>query len=330
MPTTKASITVRRNFIVTIVIKQTFINLLTNYTDDTRLINKLWIEIEDNYSNPKRHYHNLSHLDNLFKQLIEVKDKIESWETILFTLFYHDSIYEILKSDNEEQSAELAEMRMKEINVPSSIIDNCKLQILATKKHLDNSNSDVNYFTDADLSILGGSEEIYNTYCKSVRNEFLYYPSVIYNEGRINVLSHFLALNKIYKTEYFDIKCKNQAKLNINNEIKALSRMPNEYYFNYSNQWCFNIEEDGEHGCFLSYCAELLDQTAGVEKITFYPGFFDSGYYRFFYKKVKLNVEWEGMLGIDLRTEPNPTESDLKVAREAYELLKTVRNKNYA
>ena len=42
---------------------------------------------------------------------------------------------------------------------------------------------------------------------------------------------------------------------------------------------------------------------------------------------VKLNLEYEGMLGIDLRTEPNPTEYDIKIATEIHELLKQVRNK---
>lgn len=219
---------------------------------------------------------------------------------------------------------------MKQINVPTQIIENCQAQILATKKHLDNSISDTNYFLDADLSILGFDLESYKNYSKSIRNEYLYYPSVIYNAGRKNVLEHFLLQKKIYKIEYFSKKYENQAIENIHAEIEKLSKVKNEYYFSHTNQWVFGIEEDGDNSEFLYCGAELLDQTSFLQKITYYPGFFDCGYYRFYYKNVKLNLEWEGMLGVDLRTEPNPTENDLQVAREIYELLKTVRNKKHA
>ena len=166
------------------MIKETYIQLLTNFTNDNSLINEFWTEIEQYYSDKKRLYHNLSHLQNLLLELLEVKHKIENQNTILFTLFYHDIIYNSLKSDNEEQSAELAEKRMKRINVPATIIENCKSQILATKNHRNNSDSDTNFFTDADLSILGKNETIYQTYSKNVRSEYLFYPTEIYNKGR--------------------------------------------------------------------------------------------------------------------------------------------------
>lgn len=204
------------------VLKETFFNLLLNFTDKKSLTIALWNEIEQNYSDKKRYYHTLSHLDSLLNQLIEVKDKIESWETVLFTLFYHDIIYNVLKSDNEEQSAKLAEKRMKQINVPSQLIENCKSQILATKNHLENSNSDINRFIDADLSILGQNLETYTTYFNNVRKEYSLYPKLIYNPGRKKVLKHFLEMAKIFKTDYFYSKFENQAKLNLQTELEQL------------------------------------------------------------------------------------------------------------
>ncbi len=204
------------------MLKETFINLLTNFTNDKILINDLWTEIEMNYSNKKRHYHTLSHLDNLLHQLLEVKEKIESWETVLFTLFYHDIIYNPLKSDNEAQSAKLAEQRMKQINVPVQIIENCKSQILATKKHLDNAASDTNYFIDADLSVLGQNIETYTMYYQNVRKEYSIYPDLIYNPGRKKVLKHFLEMERIFKTPIFFDQFEAKAKENLLTEFKTL------------------------------------------------------------------------------------------------------------
>src|SRR6187402_1637441 len=145
-------------------LKETFVELIACYKDDDRLTNDLWNEIEVSYSNKKRHYHTLEHLENLLKQLTEVKNDIKEWNTILFSLFYHDVVYNSLKSDNEERSADLAEKRMLQFSVPKSIVENCKAQIIATKKHGVDPNPDINFFTDADLSILGSDWEVYSTY----------------------------------------------------------------------------------------------------------------------------------------------------------------------
>lgn len=204
------------------MLKDTFINLLTNYTDSDRIIAEFWAEIEKSYTHKKRHYHTLSHLDNLLTQLTEVKVNIESWESILFTMFYHDIIYNVLKSDNEEKSAELAQKRMTQISVPYHIINNCKTQIIATKKHLAYPESDTNYFTDADLSILGQSLENYTTYSQNVRKEYSVYPDFIYNPGRKKVLEHFIKMERIFKTDYFYHKFESQAKSNLQFELEQL------------------------------------------------------------------------------------------------------------
>jgi predicted metal-dependent HD superfamily phosphohydrolase len=204
------------------VLKDTYIRLLKNYTDNTPLINELWLEIEKKHSNKKRHYHTLDHLDNLLKQLIEVKNELQNWETILFTLYYHDIIYNSLKPDNEEKSAELSEKRMRQISVSNDVIKLCKEQILATKSHVKSIENDTNYFIDADLSVLGQAWETYSHYYKNVRKEYSIYPDFIYNSGRKKVLNHFLSMDKIFKTVYFSNKFEIQAKQNIQEEIKLL------------------------------------------------------------------------------------------------------------
>jgi predicted metal-dependent HD superfamily phosphohydrolase len=204
------------------MLKQTFIKLLTNYTDSDRLTNELWTEIDKNYSSKKRHYHTLQHLDSLLAQLTDVKAEIQNWNTILFTLYYHDIIYNSLKSDNEEKSAELAEKRMNQILVSNDKIEHCKKQILATKSHIQSTDNDTNYFTDADLSVLGQTWETYSLYYKNVRKEYSIYPDFVYNPGRKKVLNHFLSMDGIFKTDFFHNKFETQAKQNLQKEIELL------------------------------------------------------------------------------------------------------------
>ncbi|ELY2018146.1 hypothetical protein SL053_002061 [Flavobacterium psychrophilum] len=204
------------------VLKETFIRLLKNYTDNECLPNELWTEIEKNYSGKKRHYHTLHHLDNLLTLLTEIKGEIQNWDTILFTLYYHDIIYNSLKSDNEEKSAELAEKRMTQISVPVGIVEHCKKQILATKSHIKSTDSDTNYFTDADLSILGQPWDTYSVYYKNVRKEYSIYPDLVYNPGRKKVLNNFLKIDRLFKTDLFYNKFEIQAKENVQKELHRL------------------------------------------------------------------------------------------------------------
>jgi predicted metal-dependent HD superfamily phosphohydrolase len=204
------------------MLEETFIKLIGNYTTDDRLAIQLWNEIEENYSNKKRHYHTLIHLESLLQQLFTIKIKIKDWDTILFSLYYHDIIYNPLKTTNEEKSAAFAENRMQLIGVPQMTIENCVRQILATKKHLLSADNDTNIFIDADLSILGQPWHVYENYYKQVRNEYSFYPDLIYRPGRKKVLQHFLQMERIFKTDVCFTMFELQAKENLQKELELV------------------------------------------------------------------------------------------------------------
>lgn len=204
------------------MLKETFVKLASTYTDDNLLIKELWEEIEATHSTPKRHYHTLKHLENLLYQLEAVKDQIQNWDAVLFTLYYHDIVYNPLKDNNEEKSAELAAARLSALAVPAGLSQLCKQQILATKKHLFNTDQDTNYFTDADLSVLGQDWHVYSAYAEGVRKEYSIYPDLIYKPGRKKVLQHFLQMDRIYKTDHFYKMLEISAKRNLQQELDGL------------------------------------------------------------------------------------------------------------
>lgn len=205
------------------MLQKTFTQLSSKYNSDEQLTKALWREIETKHSSKKRHYHTLQHLENLLHQLTTVKSDISHWNTVLFTLFYHDIVYNPLKSDNEEKSAEFAERSMLQMSVPSNIIENCKAQIVATRQHLDSPDQDTNYFLDADLSVLGQDWATYSAYYNNVRKEYAIYPDMLYKPGRKKVLRHFLGMDRIFKTAYFYAKFEQEAKQNLKKELELLS-----------------------------------------------------------------------------------------------------------
>lgn len=195
-----------------------FITTLQSVTADQALPNAYWGEIALQHSHKSRHYHTLEHLEAVWQQLQPVKDKIEDWEVMLFAIGYHDFFYDVKREDNERRSAEKAVSKMLDAGYSGERADRCFRHIIATKSHAVSSDPDTNYFTDADLSILGSDPDAYLLYAKGVREEYSIYPSFMYNSGRKRVLKHFLHLPRIFKTDHFFELYENQARRNIKNE----------------------------------------------------------------------------------------------------------------
>jgi len=155
------------------LLKEVFTSLLTQYTSDSNLIESLWKQILKKHSSKNRYYHTLLHLEHLYKNLLKIKEQSKDWNMMLFALFYHDYIYNILKKDNEEQSALKAVKTLNKLGIDTYSINVCNKIILATKAHNTSKNNDVNYFTDADLAILGSHWKDYKIYYENVRKETL-------------------------------------------------------------------------------------------------------------------------------------------------------------
>lgn len=203
-------------------LKERFLQNCLLFTEDQNLIGDLWSEIEKKYTEKGRHYHNLEHLENMFSELDAVKDEIENFSVLSFSVFYHDVIYDASSKSNEEKSAEFAEVRLKKLNVDSYFIQKISEQIIATKSHHLSEDSDTNYLLDADLSILGKDSEVYFDYTKKIRKEYSIYPDLLYKPGRKKVLKHFLERKDIFKTPIFKEKYEDLAKANIQMEIDGL------------------------------------------------------------------------------------------------------------
>lgn len=200
-----------------------FIGIFSKYSDNKNIEFKYWQEIEANYSHKNRYYHNLNHLNTMLDELQAVKTQIADWDSLVFSVFYHDIIYSSIAKNNEEESAKKAKINLTAINLPSHQINAIHQQILATKSHLKTDDLDTNFLLDSDLAILGKSWADYLEYTRCIRKEYARYPDFLYNPGRKKVLQHFLSFNELFKTSYFKEKYEKQAILNITKEIELLN-----------------------------------------------------------------------------------------------------------
>jgi predicted metal-dependent HD superfamily phosphohydrolase len=205
------------------MLTDTFLKLTSKYNPDKALANDLWLEIFTKYSDPKRHYHTITHLENMMADLTGIKDQVQDWETTLFALYYHDIVYKATSNTNEEDSAKLARQKLKQIGYPEDKITACCEMIIATKLHNLSTHNDTNLLVDADLAILGQKPDVYQQYAEDVRKEYAVYPDFLYNRGRKKALQHFLEMDSIFKTNYFIAKYEKQARLNIANELADIA-----------------------------------------------------------------------------------------------------------
>lgn len=203
-------------------LKERFLQNCLLYTDDQNLIGDLWSEIEKKYCEKGRYYHTLEHLENMFSELDAVKDEIENFPVLSFSVFYHDVIYDAASKSNEEKSAEFAVSRLEKLNLDNHFIQKVSEQIIATKSHHLSEDSDTNYLLDADLSILGKDFDVYVDYTEKIRKEYSIYPDLLYKPGRKKVLKHFLEQKDIFKTSIFKEKYEDIARTNIQMEIDEL------------------------------------------------------------------------------------------------------------
>lgn len=199
-----------------------FYKKLSQYSNNTALINGTFDELLKLYNSDKRVYHDLTHIINLLKLWETHKNKLMDEEVVYLAIWFHDAIYQSWKSDNEERSADMAKDFLLNVDYPITKIYKIVDYILATKTHESNGDNDLDFFLDFDLSILGSDETIYNVYTQQINAEYSLYPNFLYNRGRKKVLNSILEKPVIYKTDEFRTVLETPARNNIKRELAIL------------------------------------------------------------------------------------------------------------
>jgi len=189
------------------------------------------------HSNPKRKYHTLCHLEEMFGYLdlavpFLSKDKSSECKIAVVTMaiFFHDIIYEPKCSMNEEKSAEMFTKFSHEML--NSFCTKAHIQrvlnyILATKTHvLDERHKEDEYlciFLDADMAVLGKHSPAYSVYAGLVREEYYFVERELYCSKRAEILTNFLEKTKyIFSWDKMRIGLEMRARENLQNEINQL------------------------------------------------------------------------------------------------------------
>jgi predicted metal-dependent HD superfamily phosphohydrolase len=163
--------------------------------DLQRLLNKWNIKCDINtllgmWNESNRFYHTLTHLNDLISQINENKSKYseKEYEKLLITSLFHDIVYDPMKQDNEEKSAEF----LMECCVDKSNTDilEIKQMILDTKTHQANTMLSES-FNNYDMNIVERGFDQLLEWENGIHSEFESYGDM-YKMGRLSFLESLL------------------------------------------------------------------------------------------------------------------------------------------
>lgn len=187
----------------------------------------LWLDVAARYNDTQRAYHSLDHIQQLFAQFDQIMAYLYEPHLIALALYYHDVIYDPMRSDNELKSAEYMVDKLKCYLSDDQRHTVYALIIMTATHQLDGLTdsdkcSDAAYLLDMDLSILGTPWPQYERYAQAVRQEYAHVSDIDYRVGRIAVLKKLLTHPKIYLTQYYYKRLERQARENMAREITLL------------------------------------------------------------------------------------------------------------
>jgi predicted metal-dependent HD superfamily phosphohydrolase len=207
--------------------KKIFYELFGEFVKNPKKVDQLYNDVIKRYTAKGRHYHDINHIYGMCDLWVQYQDKMLRPKFILFAIIYHDIIYKVTKSDNEEESAEYFHtlalkshfsLKPNEIVYIKDLIKYTKHDCFFDLR----LHKDAQFLLDFDLYGLSSPEETYNQNSLNIRKEYKLYSNFLYNKGRADFLQKFLKKEKIYLTEEFSVLEEN-ARKNMANEIIYLT-----------------------------------------------------------------------------------------------------------
>ena len=175
------------------------------------------------YAEPNRHYHTVQHLTECFARLSEIRELAEHPGEVELALWFHDAIYDVRRSDNEDKSAAWARDAAVTAGVASEIAQRVHALVMFTRHAAVPTGVDAKVLVDVDLSILGADDARFDEYELQVRKEYEWVPGFLFRRNRKKVLREFLARPRIFSTTPFMKRYEQQARSNIRRSLEKLA-----------------------------------------------------------------------------------------------------------
>ena len=171
------------------------------------------------YAEPHRKYHTLQHLSECLAAFDQARHLAAHAAEVEMALWFHDAVYDVKRSDNEEQSARWAESALLAAGVPAPVAERVSLLVLATRHTAEPVLPDEQLLVDVDLGILGAGQARFAEYERQIREEYAFVPALLFRHKRKAILRSFLQRSRIYSTPHFFVALEQTARRNLQRAI---------------------------------------------------------------------------------------------------------------
>jgi pantetheine-phosphate adenylyltransferase len=175
-------------------------------------------ELYERYSEQGRYYHDLDHIWKSLPDILSFDDPI-----FTFAWWFHDSVYDPTKSDNEDRSADFSQNVAIRMGLSEEEIIRIARLISATKHNwiISDCGDGLQEIADIDLLSLASNEYYFAQNSANIRKEYSMYSDEEYRIGRLGFLENFSKRSKIYYTKAYADK-EESARKNLAREIERL------------------------------------------------------------------------------------------------------------
>lgn len=183
---------------------------------------RIRLELAKRWSEPHREHHDTDHLADVIGALDVLADEGLAFDVELTrtAAWFHDAVYDVHRDDSVARSAQLAQRWLG----PDQG-DRVAELVMSTQDHVaPEGDVEAAALCDADLSILGQSEERYDRYAAAIRAENDYLPATEYRALRAKVMARYQNRSQIFVTEPGHRLWETPARVNIARELTALGR----------------------------------------------------------------------------------------------------------
>lgn len=204
---------------------------ITNAVDDQCRFCSLWLrqlspnapdgslivfqQLLDAYNEPQRVYHNLEHIKSCLAIFDQVPHLLKNPDTVELAIWFHDIIYKLGDSDNEQLSANLF-MSLTDGLFQDDFREAVYQHIMATcHTCTDITNNDTQLMVDIDLSSFGLPWPEFLRDSKRVRQEMPHISDTDYYQKQMVFQQGLLSRPYFFYSDYFREHSEAQARSNL-------------------------------------------------------------------------------------------------------------------
>ena len=170
--------------------------------------------LEGHYGDASRHYHDCGHVAVCLAAYDDAIDTLGTDDGVEMTLWFHDVIFTPGARDNEARSAEWFATQASGFLPETVISETCDL-IQATDHRASPKAPRAQFAVDVDLWGLSQPWDDFFSDTHDLRRESVHASDEAFARGQGGFLRVLAERPKIYSTPYFQVRCEDRARQNI-------------------------------------------------------------------------------------------------------------------